>query len=120
MSALTKQIPRFMNAARSAGNGPWGFLQRLVGGFGIKGSGSMGTINIPSGSTSIVVTDTGVAATDFFIVTVQNKGANAASFIGVTSIVAGTSYTLNVSADPGAGGVTLSVIRLPANLLFAS
>lgn len=120
MASLTKQIPRFMTAARSAQNGPWGFLQKMFGGFGTKGSGIIGTINIPSGSTSVVVTDTGVTATDVFFVTVMTKGANASSYIGVSAIVAGTSYTLNVSADPGAGGVTLAVIRLPAQMLFAN
>ena len=120
MPALTKAIPRFLNAGRSAQNGLPGFLQRLVGGFGIKSAGNMGTINIASGQTSVTVLDAGVTATDFFIVTVQNKGANASAFAGVSSIVAGTSYVLNVTADPGTGGVTLSVIRIPSNLLFAS
>ena len=119
MASLTKQLPRFLTA-RSSQNGLAGFMQRLIGGFGVKSSGIMGTINIPNGSTSVVVSDAGVTAGDLFFVTVQNKGANASSFIGITSIVAGVSYTLIVSADPGAGGVTLAVMRLPSNLLFGS
>ena len=119
-TALTKQIPHFLTTALNSTNGPWAYLQRLFGGQGVKGTGIIGTINIPSGSTSIVVADAGVAATDLFIVSVMVKGANAAYFVGVTSITAGVSYTLNVNTDPGTGGVTLAVVRLPAGLLFGN
>ena len=120
MAALTKTIPRFINAGRNSHNGLAGFLQRLIGGLGVTGSGIIGTVNIPSGSTTLVVSDAGVAASDVFIVTVQKKGANAAYFTGVSSISAGVSYTLNVNTDPGSGGITLVVVRLPAQLLFGT
>lgn len=120
MAALTKQIPRFLTTGRNSQNGLAGYLQRLFGGLGIRASGNMGTISIPNGSTSVVVLDAGTRATDLFFVAVMVKGANAAYFTGVTSITAGVSYTLNVNTDPGAGGVTLAVIRLPGDLLFAS
>lgn len=120
MAALTKTVPRFLTAGRNSQNGLAGYLQRLFGGQGGGTAGTIGTINIPSGSTSIVVTDASVAAGDTFFASVQVAGANACYFTGVTAIVAGTSYTLNVNTDPGTGGATLAVARLPAGLLFAS
>lgn len=120
MPGLTKQVPRFFMTAQNNTDGPWKYLQKLFGGQGVKGSGIVGTATVASGQTSVTITDAAVQATDLFFVTILAKGANAASYIGVTSIVANTSYVLNVSADPGAGGVTLAVIRLPAQLLFGS
>lgn len=119
MASLTKLVPRFLTAGRNSQNGGWGYLQKLLGGLQ-KGAGIVGTISIASGQTSVTVADTAVAAGDLFFVAVMVAGANACFFTGVTSIVAGTSYVLNVNTDPGAGGVKLAVIRLPASLLFAS
>lgn len=120
-TALTRQVPRFLTAGRDSQNGIVGYLQRLVGSISSKGGGgTMGTINIPSGSTSIVVADPAVGAGDLFFVSVMVAGANVCYFTGVTAIVAGASYTLNVNTNPGAGGVTLAVLRLPAAFLFGS
>ena len=119
MAGLTKLVPRFLTM-RGSQNGGWGYLQRLLGGQGVKGTGIIGTATITSGNTSVVVTDSGVQAGDLFFVSILAKGTNAVSYVGVSAIVAGTSYTLNVSADPGAAGVTLAVIRLPTSLLFGS
>lgn len=118
MATLTKQIPRLLTAGRNSQNGLAGYLQKLLGGQ-VASSGIVGTINIPSGATSVVVSDAAVTAGDLFIVTPMVAGANPAYFTGVTAIVAGTSYTLNVNTDPGAGGITLAVVRLPGALLFA-
>ena len=120
MAGLTKAIPRFLTAGRNSQNGLAGFLQRLFGGQGISGTGIIGTATVVNGQTSVTVTDTGVQATDLFFVTILAKGTNAVSYVGVSNIVANTSYDLNVSADPGAAGVTLAVIRLPAQLLFST
>lgn len=119
MAGLTKTIPRFLTG-RNTQNGLAGILQRLIGGQGIKGSGIIGTINIPSGSTTLTVTDTAVQSTDVFIVSIQGKPTNVCYFTGITSITANTSYVLNVNTDPGTGGVTLLVIRLPGQLLYSS
>lgn len=119
MAALTKMVPRLITALNTR-NGLAGVLQRLFGGQGIKGSGIVGKTTITNGNTSVTVSDTGVQTGDLFFVSILAKGSNAVSFVGVSNIVANTSYDLNVSGDPGAAGVTLAVIRLPAQLLFAS
>lgn len=118
-TALTKLVPRFLTM-RGSQNGLAGYMQRLVGGQGIKGTGTIGTINIPSGSTSIAVADAGFQTTDVLIVVVQGQSGTPSTYTGYTSGSAGVGYTLNVTANPGTGGVTLLVIRLPAALLFAS
>jgi hypothetical protein len=120
MAGLTKTIPRFVLAGATSKGGLPLFLQRLIGGWATKGAGIMGTTTITSGNTTVVVTDTGVTATDVFIVSIQGLPTNACYFTGVSAIVAGTSYTLNVNTNPGTGGVVLFVMRLPGALLFSS
>lgn len=120
MAGLTKTIPRFLYSGRSSQNGLAGLMQRLIGGQGIKGSGIIGTAVIANGQTTVTVTDAAVQTTDIFIGCVMTKGSNVSAFSGVSTIVANTSYVVNVTADPGAAGCTVLIIRLPAQLLFSS
>lgn len=68
-----------------------------------------GLATVLSGQTSITITDTTIAATDYVIASVLTKGANVAYVVGVT-IVAGTSFAIAVNTDPGAGGAVIAYI----------
>ena len=65
-----------------------------------------GTATVVSGQTSIVVTDADILSTDIIETFPITKGTNAAYVVGYT-ISAGTSFTITVSADPGAGGFVI-------------
>lgn len=94
--------------------GPWQYLQKLL-----STNGSMGYATVENGATTVVVTDTMAQAGDFILASVYTKGTNACYVVGVT-ISAGASFTITVSADPGAGGAVIAFVRLPASLLFAN
>ena len=119
MPALTKQVPRFLKM-RDSQNGAWGYLQRMFGGLGIKGTGIVGTVVVGAAATTVVVTDPGVQATDLIIVIPQGVPTNACYYTGYSALVAGTGYTLNVNTAPGASTLSLLVIRIPGGLLFGS
>lgn len=84
---------------REGKNGLAGFLARQF----VK----RGTATVVSGQTSIVVSDSTIAADDEIMATVMTKGTNACYVVG-TSISAGTSFTISVSADPGTGGAVIA------------
>lgn len=70
-----------------------------------------GTATVPSGSTSIDVTDARVLAGDLILASVITKGANACHVVG-TTVTAGTKFNIAVNTDPGAGGVVIGYIVL--------
>jgi hypothetical protein len=73
----------------------------------------VGQATVLSGSTSIDVTDAGVAAGDIVVATVATQGATAGTFVTAVVITAATKFNIAVNQNPGTGGAVINyaVIR---------
>ena len=98
---MPNTVLRFLTSGRNSRNGLAGYLMAFLKGFG--------TATVASGGTSIVVTDSTIAAGDIIIASPTTVGANNSVVVG-TTISAGVSFTINVDTDPGAGGVVLGYV----------
>jgi len=101
--------PRFLTAGRNSQNGLAGYLQRLFS--------AIGKTTVLNGQTSITVVDPLAKVGDVILASVLTAGANPVYVVG-TSIIDNTSFTINVSGDPGAGGAVIAFARFQAQVLF--
>lgn len=94
---------RWITAGQNTERGLVGFLAKIFRAFG--------QATVPSGATTIVVTDADVKSTDIILAAVQLFTTNACNVTKVT-ISAGVSFTITVNTDPGASGAVIAYVRL--------